>query len=145
MTREKQRPSLSVTSPCHKLVLSFGTPLHPLNLFLAQGGYYKLNSLESLPLKSRINVIAYVTGVTEVKKSAGGESWTWCLASHVSDADAHIDWGKTYHLSDPSRPESMKGFAVNLFSKAADWLPDAEVGQILILRSLLVCIPLLFL
>lgn len=61
-----------------------------------------------------------------------------CLASHVEDADTHIDWGKTYHLSDPSRPESMKGFAVNLFAKAADWLPDAEVGQILILRSLLV-------
>jgi len=41
--------------------------------FLAQGGYHKLNSLENLPLKSRINIIAYVTGVTEVKKSAGGD------------------------------------------------------------------------
>jgi hypothetical protein len=66
------------------------------------------------------------------------------LASQVENANGHIDWAKTYHLSDPSRPESMKGFTVNLFSKAADWLPDAEVGQILILRSLLVhCSPLL--
>lgn len=61
------------------------------------------------------------------------------FASQVEDAESHIDWAKTYHLSDPSRPESMKGFTVNLFSKAVDWLPDAEVGQILILRSLLVC------
>jgi len=61
----------------------------------------------------------------------------------LEDTDGHIDWAKTYHLSDPSRPEPMKGFTVNLFSKAADWLPDAEVGQILILRSLLVrCSPL---
>jgi len=68
-----------------------------------------------------------------------------CLTSHVEDTDIYIDWAKTYHLSDSSRPESMKGFTVNLFSKAADWLPDAEVGQILILRSLLVRRPLLFL
>jgi hypothetical protein len=54
----------------------------------------------------------------------------------VEYADIQIDWMKTYHLSDPSRPESMKGFTANLFSKAADWLPDAEIGQILILRSL---------
>ena len=60
------------------------------------------------------------------------------FASQVEDTEGHIDWAKTYYLSDPSRPESMKGFAVNLFSKAVDWLPDAEVGQILILRSLLV-------
>lgn len=103
-----------------------------------------MESLESLPLKSRINLIAYVTGVTEVKKSGGGGPDTLYLASQVKDADVHIDWAKTYHLSDPSRPESMKGFTVNLFSKAADWLPDAEVGQILILRSLLVRPSLLF-
>jgi hypothetical protein len=58
--------------------------------------------------------------------------------TQVEYTNAHTDWAKTYHLSDPSRPESMKGFTINLFSKAADWLPDAEVGQILILRSLLV-------
>lgn len=72
------------------------------------------------------------------------EKWRWVsldlryFASQVEDAEGHIDWAKTYYLSDPSRPESMKGFAVNLFSKVVDWLPDAEVGQILILRSLLV-------
>ena len=54
----------------------FSAPFVPFNPFLAKGGYYMLDSLESLPLKSRINVIGYVTGVTEVKKSAGGGVWT---------------------------------------------------------------------
>jgi len=67
------------------------------------------------------------------------------LVFQVEDTESHIDWTKTYHLSDPDRPESMKGFTVNLFSKTVDWLPDAEVGQILILRSLLVRRSLLFL
>lgn len=54
-----------------RLALSFST-FHSLNAFLAKGGYYTLDNLETLPLKSRINVIGYVTGLTEIKKSVGG-------------------------------------------------------------------------
>ena len=84
-----------------------------------------------------VNIVAVVSGRKPVKElSGGGKQCTRRLQYPPSNKT--IDQQLTLHLVDESRPDKYDGFNVSLFAPPdhPDWLPDVQLGDSIILRSI---------